>query len=448
MPDHLTLSVAFISLGCAKNTVDSQIMAGRLLKDGMQLSPEPEEADVIVINTCSFIQSAREESLQTIRDACTLKNGTEKIIIVAGCLPQKEQNSLPQLLPEADAFIGVDQLDRITSVIQAIVNKKELRPSLSRVSTKLFEPPMPGLAFSTGAYAYLKIAEGCNHPCTFCTIPSIRGRYRSRRIPAIVREAEKLLETGFREITLVSQDSTAYGRDLTKPSSLAKLIKALDRIGGDFWIRFLYGFPGFITTELLEAMASSERVCHYLDVPIQHSHPDILKLMKRASTSSHVARLPKMTRQFLPDISLRTTIITGFPGETKEHFNHLTEYLQNAQFDHVGIFPYSPEQGTSAAELTPVVPAKTVSRRLEELLDLQSRIFDNKADGLIGKTQTAILEQQLSDKKWLGRTAAQAPEVDSITEISVKQKGLQKGSFIDVSHTSHSGYTLKAVQTV
>ncbi len=422
-------------------------MAGRLIKDGMQLCPSPDEADAVVINTCSFIQSAREESMQVIRDACDVKQGSDKVVIVAGCLPQKEQRHIAELLPDVDAFIGVDQLDKITSVIQAAVNRKELTPNLTPVSTRLFEPIMPGLAFSTGAYAYVKIAEGCNHPCTFCTIPSIRGRYRSRKVTSVVREAEKLLETGFREITLVSQDSTAYGRDLTKPSTLAKLIKALDRIGGKFWIRFLYAFPGFVTTELLEAMATSDKVCNYIDAPIQHSHPDILKLMRRASTATHVARLPETARKFLPDVSLRTTVITGFPGETKDHFSHLLDYLTAAQFDHVGIFPYSAEPGTAAAQLT-AVKASTVASRLETLLDLQSRIFDSKADALKGKANVAILEQQIGKNKWQGRTGAQAPEVDSVMEIHTKRANHQKGDFSNIRHTSHQGYRLKAVESV
>lgn len=441
----MPLKVAFISLGCAKNTVDSQVMAGRLIKDGMHLSASPEEADALVINTCSFIQSARDESMQVIKDACKLKGGSDKLVIVAGCLPQKEQGQIAKLLPNVDAFIGVDQLDKITAVIQAAADRKERPTHLTPVSTRIFEPVIPGLAFSSGAYAYLKIAEGCNHPCTFCTIPSIRGRYRSRPAASIVREAEKLLETGFREITLVAQDSTAYGRDLSKASSLASLIKALDRIGGKFWIRFLYAFPGFVTTELLETMASSEKICNYIDVPIQHSHPDILKLMRRASTATYVNRLPEVTRKFIPDISLRTTVITGFPGENAEHFGHLINYLETSRFDHVGIFPYSAEEGTAAARLPPV-RSSTVTKRLESLLDLQSRIFDSKAEAIKESKQTAILEQQLGKNKWLGRTAAQAPEVDSITEIRTKKEGHQKGDFITIRHISHQGYTLKAVE--
>jgi ribosomal protein S12 methylthiotransferase len=441
----MPLKVAFISLGCAKNTVDSQVMAGRLIKDGLSLAASPEEADAVIINTCSFIQSARDESIQVIKDACKLKTNAEVCIVVAGCLPQKEQKRTAELLPLVDAFIGVDQLDKISAVIKAVVSKKASPHAIAPVSTKIFEPVIPGLAFSAGAYAYVKIAEGCNHPCAFCTIPSIRGRYRSRKPAAIVREAEKLLETGFREITLVAQDSTAYGRDLTRSSSLAKLITALDRIGGKFWIRFLYAFPGFVTTELLEAMAESQHVCHYIDVPIQHSHPDVLRAMKRASTSSHVKRLPEVVRQFLPDASLRTTIITGFPGETDAHFTHLQDYLEHAQFDHVGIFPYSHEEGTSAAKLDPV-PDAVVSERLEVLLDLQSRLFDNNASALKGTEAEAILEKQTAAKTWLGRTRRQAPEVDSVTEIRVATPNLRKGDFIPIRYTSHSEYTLRAVE--
>jgi ribosomal protein S12 methylthiotransferase len=445
MSAQTTLSVAFISLGCAKNTVDSQVMAGRLVQDGLTLSPSPEEADAVVINTCSFIKSARDESLQVIREACKLKEHAEKVIIVTGCLPQKEQGALAQALPEVDAFMGLDQLNRISQVIRSAANRKSLLTMLSPVSTKLFEPALPGLAFSAGAYAYVKISEGCNHPCAFCTIPAIRGRFRSRHPSSIVREAEKLLETGFREITLVSQDSTAYGRDLAKPSSLAKLLAQLDRIGGKFWIRFLYGFPGLVTTELLETMAGSERICNYLDVPVQHSHPEILKLMRRASTASYVARLPETARKFLPDASLRTTLISGFPGEKKAHFDHLMQYLTDARFDHVGVFPYSPEEGTPAAALKPV-PRKTVESRIDRLVDLQSRLFDAKGSAMKGAVQKVLLERQTSDKTWLGRTAAQAPEVDSTTIVRVKSSKLKPGDFVEAKITSHKGYTLRATQ--
>ena len=439
------LSVAFISLGCAKNTVDSQIMAGRLIKDGLVLSPSPEEADAIVINTCSFIKSARDESLDTIRQTCRLKENGRKVVIVAGCLPQKEQGKLADLLPEVDAFIGLDQLNSISQVIRSAANRKSVQELLSPASTRLFEPAVPGLAFSSGAYAYVKIAEGCDHPCAFCTIPSIRGRFRSRTPRAIVSEAEKLLETGFREITLVAQDSTAYGRDLASPSSLARLLKALDGIGGKFWVRFLYGFPGFITAELLETMASSERICRYLDVPVQHSHPEILRLMRRASTATHVARLPETARTFLPDVSLRTTVISGFPGEKKEHFDHLLNYLESSRFDHVGIFPYSPEAGTDAAAMKQV-PAEVVSSRIEQLLELQSRIFDDKADALTGSCREVMLEAKTGKKTWIGRTFAQAPEVDSAVQVRVVSGDLCKGDFIQARITSHKGYTLRAAE--
>ncbi len=421
-------------------------MAGRLVTDGLSLSPSPEEADAVVINTCSFIKSAREESLQVIREACELKTDSEKVIVVTGCLPQKEQGDLAEALPEVDAFLGLDQLDRISQVIRSAANRKSLLTMLSPISTKIFEPPVPGLAFSAGAYAYVKISEGCNHRCAFCTIPSIRGRFRSRRPAAIVREAEKLLETGFREITLVSQDSTAYGRDLSQPSSLARLLKDLDGIGGDFWIRFLYGFPGLVTTELLEIMANSARICRYLDVPVQHSHPEILKLMNRASTASYVERLPETARRFMPDVSLRTTVITGFPGEKTHHFNHLMKYLELSQFDHVGVFPYSQEKGTPAASLK-AAPEKTVEHRIDKLLDLQSRIFDTKAAAMKGAVKTVMLERQTAAKTWTGRTSGQAPEVDSVTSVRVKTDDLRPGDFIEARITSHKGYTLKAKQT-
>lgn len=440
------LSVAFISLGCAKNTVDSQMMAGRLIKSGMSLASAPEDADVVIINTCSFIQSAREESMNTIRETCRLKqnSGRQLKIVVTGCLPQKDYRAVEALLPEVDAFAGVDQIDQIDTIVKNCAAGSDRKTTISAVSSKLFEPALPGMAFSAGAYAYLKIAEGCNHQCSFCTIPSIRGRHRSRDPELIVKEAEKLLQTGFKEITLVSQDTTSYGRDLTNRQSLAGLLEKIDAIGGDFWIRFLYGFPGLITPGLLDTMASSSRICRYLDVPVQHSHPDILKMMRRGGTASHVANLPALARKHLPGVSLRTSIITGFPGETRAHFEHLMDYLQEARFDHVGIFPYSPEKGTPSAEMRNTVPRNTVLHRIETLTDLQSRIFDEKAMAAKGTSAKALLERRLRDSKWIGRTQAQAPEVDSVTEISVKSDRVQAGDFVDITFKSSSGYTLKA----
>lgn len=438
--------MAFVSLGCAKNTVDSQIMAGRLLKHGISLASNPDDANVVIINTCSFIESARAESLDAIREICRLKQNsdTPKTVIVTGCLPQKEQTGLSDILPDVDAFAGVDQLDKIDTIVLSAVANPEQTTLISKTSSKLFEPPVPGLAFSAGAYAYLKIAEGCNHRCAFCTIPSIRGRHRSRKPEAIVKEAEKLLETGFKEITLVSQDTTSYGKDLPGSLSLAKLLRKIDAIGGDFWIRFLYGFPGLVTPELLDTMASSPRICHYLDIPVQHSHPDILKLMKRNSTASPVSKLPALARKYLPDVSLRTSIITGFPGETGKHFSHLLNYLTESQFDHVGIFPFSREDGTPSATMKHQVPDKTALTRIEALTDLQSRIFDEKAANLKGSPARVLIERQIKNRKWIGRTQAQAPEVDSVTEVNVKSNKLQTGDFVNAVVKSNSGYTLKA----
>jgi len=440
------LSVAFISLGCAKNTVDSQIMAGKLISSGMSLASAPENADVIIINTCSFIESARTESLNTIREICLLKKTSNRSrkIVVTGCLPQKEQTAIATMLPDVDAFAGVDQLDQIDSIVMSADAGSGKTTLISKTSSKLFEPSLPGLAFSSGAYAYLKIAEGCNHHCSFCTIPSIRGRHRSRQPELIIKEAQKLLQTGFKEITLVSQDTTSYGKDLPGSMSLARLLKKIEAIGGDFWIRFLYGFPGLVTPDLLQTMASSPRICRYLDVPVQHSHPAILKLMKRGSTASHVANLPALARQYLPGVSLRTSIITGFPGETEKHFRHLMDYLADARFDHVGIFPFSTEKGTASADLKNKVSDDTVSSRIEALTDLQSRIFDEKAKAAKGTSARALIERQLNGRKWIGRTQAQAPEVDSVTEINVQSDGLQTGDFVDITFQSNKGYTLKA----
>lgn len=443
------VTVGFISLGCAKNRVDSQLMADSILASGLKMAARPEEADIVVINTCAFIDDARDESMQAIRESCALKaEGHCKAIIVAGCLSQRYKGKLQKELPEVDAFIGLDELDKIADIAKRVAGGESRIMEISKTASRVYDPDKPGVVFSGGAYAYLKIAEGCNHFCSFCAIPLIRGRYRSREIAGIVREAESLLGRGFKELSLISQDITSYGRDLDGQLSLPALLRELSALGGKFWIRLLYGYPSFVTDELLETMASLPQVCHYLDLPVQHSHPEILKMMGRTETVESVRNLPARIRKYMPDAAIRTTCLVGFPGETDEYFKNLLEFVREGRFDHLGVFAYSPEEGTRALDL-PGRPARELAEeRRGILMQEQKKIVKKKADSLVGRETEVLLERVAGEKKkfntWLARSPRQAPEVDGITIVEKVSKSLKPGSFIKVRYTGHDDYDMIA----
>ena len=442
------VSVGFISLGCAKNLVDSQIMAGVLVKEGMRLAASPEEADVVLVNTCAFIEEAREESLDAIRAACRLKtDGTCRAILVAGCYPQRYRDRLREQLPDVDAFIGVDELERVGAVVRDLIAGARGGIEVSATPGRLFEPPVPGLVFSNGCYAYLKIAEGCNHPCAFCAIPAIRGNYRSRSIERVVREAEQLLGEGFRELDLISQDVTAYGHDRRDGTDLPALLRALGRIGGRFWIRLLYGYPSGVTDRLIAAIAEVPQVCRYLDVPVQHSHPEMLRAMRRAGTADTVRDLAVRWRRLVPGLVLRTTCLVGFPGETDGHFDHLLNYVREAEFDHLGVFVFSPEEGTTAFDMASRPPQETAERRRERLLLAQKEIVDRKLAALVGSEGEVILDRRGPEsgaRRWLARSARQAPEVDGVVRVRSAPDAARAGDFVRVRYTSALDYDMNA----
>lgn len=442
------LSVGFVSLGCAKNTADSQVIAGSLIRAGFTLAPSTDRADIVLVNTCAFIRAAREESLAEIRQLCRAKaDGKHRAVIVAGCLPQKEAQTIAAQLPDVDAFLGIDQLDAVPDIIRQTLEQGPHTLSVSHTAHRLFDPPVPGLVFSKGAYAYLKIAEGCDHLCTFCTIPSIRGKLRSRPIDALLREAAAVLDQGFRELCLVSQDSTAYGTDLPEPRTLTDLLRALTGLGDEFRIRILYGYPTRVTPALLQTLAQLPNLCRYLDVPVQHSHPDILRLMGRAQTADSVAALPAAARKALPDITLRTTCIVGFPGETDTHFQHLLDYVVASRFEHLGVFTYSPEPGTPAEKLPNPVPLAVAEERRAHLLAAQRRIVDSNARARIGLEADVLVEGRRpgKDGPWVARSDAQAPEVDGFTLIRGKLTPEHVGEFIRVRYTRQRDYDMEAV---
>lgn len=441
------MRVAFVSLGCAKNLVDSQIMAGSLVSAGMSLANSPAEADVIVINTCAFINDARAESTKAILSACSLrKQGSCKAVIVAGCMPQRYKKDMFRMMPGIDAIIGLDELRELPNVIKKAIEGSKEAVYVSDVSKALFEPGRRPVIFSKGAFAYIKIAEGCNHPCAFCAIPSIRGKYRSRKPDDIVKEAEYLLDKGFRELNLISQDVTSYGLDLQDKANLSGLVRKIGNIGGKFWIRILYAYPGLITDDLLDAIGGTAQACHYFDVPVQHSDPVILKSMRRAGTTLHVANLTERIRSHIPDATIRTAIITGFPGETEEKFKGLIDYVKASEFDHLGVFTFSPEKGTVAEKLPGRPSASVAEKRKKAIMRLQKKIVDEKHLRLLSVTDEVLLERCIKEANntWIARSQRLAPEVDGEIYVSGVPAGKRQGEFVKIRYTDAAGYDMIA----
>ncbi|MGI6496611.1 MAG: 30S ribosomal protein S12 methylthiotransferase RimO [Kiritimatiellia bacterium] len=438
-------SVGFISLGCAKNLVDSQVMAGAVMDAGMTLA-SVDDADVLLVNTCAFIQDAVDEATRHIAWACERKAaGDCRAVVVAGCLPQRRRRGLRTAFPGVDAFLGVDELDQVAEIIRKALSTRKPLVRVSPEARRIFNPSRPALRFTGPHCAYLKIAEGCLHACAYCAIPGIRGRQRSRSLPDLVDEAGALLSTGVRELTLVAQDTTAYGRDRRGAPRLPDLLRALDALEGDFWIRLLYGYPGTVDDALLEAMAASRHVVPYLDLPMQHSHPDILRGMRRADTIRPLAGLPARLRAALPGIALRTTCMVGFPGETEAHFQHLLDYVAEARFDALGAFVFRPEKGTPAYGL-PIPPAGLSEERHDRLLALQARIMRENHRALAGRTDRALLLRApaRSGGTWLARTPRQAPEVDGWLRLRGVPRSARPGDILPVRYTGGRGCDLLA----
>lgn len=440
-----SLSVGFISLGCAKNLVDSEHMATVLRDARVRLAASPETADIILINTCGFIGDAKKESIDAILRACALKaTGACKAVIVAGCLTQRYREELRDLMPEVDAFIGLDQLEEIAAIVRRLETGERNILKVSRVSRKVFSPRASRIVLTGGPFSYLKIAEGCNHRCAFCAIPGIRGRFRSRSIDDVAREAELLLGQGVRELNLISQDTTRYGCDRTDGAGLPKLLRALGGLGGRFWIRLLYGHPAHLTDELLETMGAIPQVCRYLDVPIQHSHSDILKAMRRAGGSAAVREFPARARRLLPGVTLRTTCLVGFPGETPAHFNDLVALVRGAEFDHLGTFVFSPEENTEACGLPDHVPGAVAKRRRAVLMKAQSEIAIRKQEKLIGTVDTVLTMADRAGGMIFARSERHAPEVDGGVRVDGGKCELKPGEWVRVKYTGFSGPVLLA----
>lgn len=451
--DGRSCTVGLVSLGCAKNLVDLQVMAGELLHEGIMLAPSPEQADIILVNTCAFIEDAREEAAAEILWAIERKQaGQCRAVLVTGCMSQRYSKRMLQAFPDVDAILGLDDLDQVANVVRKLAAGQSGISAVSgKLPGRLFYPRRPDLVLTGGPFAYLKIAEGCNHACAFCAIPGIRGRQRSRLVDDLVREAEALLESGIRELNLIAQDVTAYGREQPGGLHLTDLLNAMEKIGGDFWIRLLYGYPTGITPDLLDWMKSSRHACRYLDVPLQHSHPDILKAMKRNDTVPHLEGFAQHLRDTVPGVTLRTTFLVGFPGETENHFLHLLNYAETENFDHVGVFVYSPEEGTEAYNLEDYPDDTVAGKRRERLMLLQAARVRKRLAALKGREDIVLLEEPHIDERgretkfWSARSQAQAPEdLDGVVLVEGLPENAMAGSFVPVVYKGASGYDLRA----
>src|SRR5580765_6910218 len=369
--------VGFISLGCPKNLVDSEVMMGQLKQKGYQITANAEDADTVVVNTCGFIDAAKKESIEAILEAARLKTeGKATRLIVAGCLVERYRDELKAEMPEVDAFIGTSQINDILSVCDPKTNTRSLPviPLGNQSATYLYDESTPRVLATPSHYAFIKIAEGCDRPCAFCFIPQMRGHFRSRRFGSIVAEAHQLAEEGVKELILVAQDSSRYGEDLGKPDALAHLLRELSHTEGIEWVRVMYTYPTHISDAFLDVIAEEPRAVKYLDMPLQHASQNVLKLMKRGGNRESLERLIKRVRERVPGIGVRTTFITGFPGETDEDFAELMTFVKNVEFDRVGVFTYSDEEGTPAFELPNKVDSKLAVKRRDRLRREQSRI--------------------------------------------------------------------------
>ena len=434
--------IHLISLGCPKNRVDSEIMVGQLRTGPFELVDSPDDADLIVVNTCSFIQSATEESIDTILDMAQYKEkGSCKKLIVTGCMVQRYGKSLEGELPEVDFFLGTGEYHRISEVI---ANKKPDIRSFIDTPMYIHDEFAPRLPSWKSHSAYLKISEGCNHRCAFCIIPTLRGKLRSRTIHSLVQEAEKLAEQGVVELNLVSQDSTSYGRDLQDGSDLGKLLRALARVDGIRWIRLHYAYPIGLPDSLLHAIAEEEKVCSYIDIPLQHASGPMLKRMRRGVTREGQERILQRIKDVVPDVTVRTTFIVGFPGETDQDFDILKDFVSTEKFDRVGVFTYSQEDGTEAALMDGQVPDEIKEQRQEELMNLQAEISAERLARHQGSL-VEVLVDGVSEEHALvkvGRMANQAPDVDGVVFLDLAPEELEAGMFTQVRITQTTAHDL------
>ena len=467
--------VGFVSLGCPKNLVDSEVMMGLLSRAGAELTPKAEDADIIVVNTCSFIESAQQESVNTILEMAQHKaGGSAKKLIVAGCLVERFRNDIQKNIPEVDAVVGTGELENI---LQAAGIQPKPRPStaspfniltsraegdsreaagrfsrenwdgaVADLPNYLYDEETPRVLATPKYSAYIKIAEGCDHPCAFCIIPQLRGKFRSRRFESVVSEAERLARNGVREITLIGQDTTCYGEDLNLKDGLALLLEKLAQIEDLRWVRFLYAYPNKITGRLLDTIASHPKICSYVDVPLQHAAPAVLKRMKRGAGSDIFLKSIEKIRRTIPNVTLRSSFIVGFPGETEQDFEELCQFVQTAQFDWMGAFAYSDQEGASAFALDQKLSSREIEHRRKKLMQIQQRISRKRKKTLVGREFDILLEgpSSESDLLWEGRTEMHAPEIDGKVYVTdfAGVSDPQPGNFYRCEVTESHDYDL------
>jgi ribosomal protein S12 methylthiotransferase len=441
--------VGFVSLGCPKNLVDSEVMMGALAEAGYEITSSAEDAETVVVNTCGFIESAKQESIDAILEATRLKSeGKAKRVVVAGCLVERYRNDLMNELPEVDAFIGTNEVTRILEAADEKTNFRSLPllPIGNKTATYLYDFDTPRYRATQSHTAFIKIAEGCDRPCAFCSIPSMRGSFRSRRFGSIIEEARSLAKQGVKEVVLIAQDSSRYGEDLGEVDALAALIRALGEIDELEWIRVMYAYPTHISDAFLAAIAETPKAVKYLDMPLQHASRNVLKLMKRGGTRDSLERLIARVREKVPGITIRTTFITGFPGETEEDFEELMAFVRNCRFDNVGVFTYSDEEGTPAFDLPNKVDAKLAKQRRSRLMKEQAKISKQLNKARIGQTYKVMFEglSQESDLLFQGRLQGQTQDIDGYILINDMPDGLapKMGEIYNVRITEAHEYDL------
>ena len=424
------LKIALESLGCSKNLVDAEIMMGILNRKGYKLVGEFDEADIILVNTCGFIESAKQESIDTILDLAQLKEtGNLKLLIVTGCLAQRYANELKAEIPEIDAIVGTGSYQQIDEIIAGLEKENNI-VSLNDIEFA-YNEDLPRYVTTPDYMAYLKIGEGCDNHCTYCIIPKLRGKYRSRKIEDIVKEAKDLAANGVKELVVIAQDTTKYGFDLYGEVKLPELLEELAQIEGIKWIRIMYSYPESITEELVKVMKKYDNICNYFDMPIQHASNRILKLMNRHTTKEDIKAKVDMIRSYIPDATLRTTIIVGFPGETEEDFKELVEFAKDVKFDRLGAFAYSREEDTAADKLPNHLEEDIKIRRRDELMLVQQGISEALNADKVGNEYEVLIEEQIEDKVYIGRTQGDAEEIDSIVYVKSEDQ-LEPGDFVKV----------------
>ena len=450
------MNVGFISLGCSKNLIDTEVAIGLFKDNNYKIVNNPEEADILVINTCGFIESAKEEAINTILEMAEYKKRRCKYLIAMGCLVQRYYEDLIKALPEVDLFIKIDEYNQLWNKIEDLIKRDIVEKSKIKTSTKISEiKPLPMPTYNefmervvtTGKnYAYLKIGEGCSNKCTYCAIPYIRGPFVSRKMEDILDEAEMLAKKGIKELIVIAQDTTKYGVDIYGESKLAELLEKLSKIKGIEWIRFLYSYPEGITDKLIETVANNDKIAKYFDIPIQHISDPILKKMNRKTSKENIIKILEKIKNKIPNVTLRTSLIVGFPGETKENFEELLEFVKNTKFDKLGTFMYSKEEGTPAAKLPNQIHGNTKKARYNKIMEAQQEISKQILEEKIGKTYKILIEDISFDKKYLiGRTMQDVPEEDGLVYIK-KDKNLNENevlnSFINCKIIDVSNYDL------